>query len=72
MQSCTAPELLSTAKNGPTMPTKTATDMLHAIKTEYGLDRVSARAFVASSLDAAPRPRRRLQAWVHTVMTFSF
>ncbi len=72
MQSYTVPELLSASKNGPTMPTDTATDMLHAIKTEFGLDRVSARAFVASSLDAAPKPRRRLQAWVHTVITFSF
>jgi hypothetical protein len=50
----------------------TATDMLHAIKTEYGLDRVSARAFVASSLDAAPKPRRSLRSWVQAVMTFSF
>ena len=54
------------------MPPSTATDLLHAIKTEYGLERVSARAVVASSLDAAPTPRRGLRTWVHAVMTFSF
>ena len=54
------------------MPPYTATDMLHAIKTEYGLERVSARAFVTSSLDASAKPRRGLRSWVQSVMTFSF
>ncbi len=50
----------------------TANDMLHAIKIEYGLDRVSARAFVQSSLDATPRPRRGLRGLVQSIVTFSF
>ena len=50
----------------------TATDMLRAIKTEYGLDQVSARAFVESAVDAAPKPRRGFRTWVHAVMPFSF
>ena len=54
------------------MPPYTATDLLHAIKTEYGLDRVSARAFVEASLDASTKPRRGLRTWVHAIMTFSF
>ena len=54
------------------MPPYTATDMLYVIKLEYGLDRVSARAFVASSLDASAKPRRGLRSWVQSVMTFSF
>ena len=54
------------------MPPSTATDLLYVIKLEYGLDKVSARAFVESSVDAAPKPRRSLRTWVHAVMTFSF
>ena len=50
----------------------TATDMLHAIKLEYGLDRVSAHAFVQSSLDAASKPRRSLRGLVQSIVTFSF
>ncbi len=54
------------------MPPYTATDLLHTIKTEYGLDQISARAFVQSSLDASAKPRRGLRAWVHSVVTLSF
>ena len=72
MQSSTVTELRSASTKGPVMQRSTATDMLHVLKTEYGLDVPAARAFVASSLDASPKPRRGFRTWVHTVMTFSF